>query len=121
MAKRRKAAKTRSYDIRKLGNIALVVIFLLAAVSIYVPLDAAATYAVLGVLGAVIAILNIKKAEEQPFLLAVIALMVLATVVFAIPGMPTEIGEFLVRISIPFGIAGLIVALGLIVKIVWER
>ncbi|MFQ6009915.1 MAG: hypothetical protein ACE5J7_02230 [Candidatus Aenigmatarchaeota archaeon] len=120
MKKRKKAARKKAFDIHKLGNIALVVIFALAAVSIYVPLDAAATYIVLGVMGAIIAILNIRKAEEQPFLLAVIALMVLTTVVYAIPIMPYQVGEFLVRISIPFGIAGLIVALGLIIKIAWE-
>ena len=121
MAKRRKAAKSGVFDMRKIGNLSLLVIFILAAVSVYVEIDASVTYIILGFLGAIVAILNIRKSEEQPFLLATVALMVMTTVVYGLPIMPYQIGEFLVRISVSFGIAGLIVALGLIVKIVWER
>ena len=106
-----------------LGDMAFVGIILVAAGAAYFTVPASYSYVptlLLGLFGAILAIINIQREEETRFLISVIGLVVVTTVLLLI-NLPTEASMFLVNLSVGFGIAGFIVALGNIVKLGWGK
>lgn len=81
---------------------------------------------ILGIFGALVAITNIQIKESGSFLVAISALLIIIISWFVIiPTITTEIPKqlikFLTGIAIGFGIAGFIVALGVIARIGLEK
>ncbi len=100
------------------GSAAFALIFVLSAIFVYYPVGDLGAL-LLGILGALVAIRNIQRAEELGFLVAVIALMIVSS---TIQNLYTGLlSSFLVNLTLAFGVAGLIVALGLLVKLGWEK
>jgi hypothetical protein len=80
---------------------------------------------ILGIAGAIVAILNIQVREEVSFLIATTALLVIVIAFLAVPSvkyvMEPIIGTFLTNLAIGFGVAGFVVAIGLIAKLGLEK
>ena len=78
------------------------------------------TMLVLGICGAIVAMLNIRVSEERDFLIGVTALIIVLFAMNSIAGLvalPTEVRIFIINLMMGFGIAGFIVALSLIAKV----
>ncbi len=121
MAKKKRTVKVNQ------GTIWLLVIIIISIIGalpqVAVGMNVYYIYLILGLGGAVIAILNIKKNEEVNFLIAITALIVV--VMLALPSILNEVQStstlmlirFLVNLVTAFGVAGFIVSLGKIIKI----
>ena len=75
---------------------------------------------ILGLLGAVVALIDVRRSEEQAFLLGTIGLMIIIVALTVIPNfiqVTGILGDFLVNLGVGFGSAGLVVALSLIARI----
>ncbi len=75
---------------------------------------------VLGILGAIVALLDVRRREEYSFLLGTIGLMIIVVAFTVIPEFAAAtgvLGDFLINLGIGFGSAGLVVALSLIARI----
>jgi len=74
---------------------------------------------VLGISGAVVALLNIKVKEELTFIVGTTAVMIIVTAFLLVPRLYDvlgSLGAFLVNLGVGFGLAGLVVALSMIAK-----
>lgn len=79
---------------------------------------------ILGIAGAIVAILNIQVREEVSFLIATTSLLVIIIAFLAVPslsGIGLIIKDFLTNLAVGFGVAGFVVAVGLIAKLGLEK
>ncbi|MFH1229848.1 MAG: hypothetical protein V1678_05515 [Candidatus Aenigmatarchaeota archaeon] len=77
-----------------------------------------------GICGAMVAIQNIKIKEEKLFLIGTTALLVVMTALLVIPEFRYELSSvstLLMNLMVGFGVAGFIVALGLISRLGLEK
>ncbi len=115
---------------RRLGDIAFIAIFIVAAIQSWgassADLAVKALFAaptatlLLGLAGAYLAVYNIRKNEETAFLLGVIGLSVVVLLLTTFVKMPEFFSLFLANIAVAFGVGGFIVALGLILRTGWK-
>jgi peptidoglycan/LPS O-acetylase OafA/YrhL len=92
-------------------------ILVIAAITAWWQPDRAITAMVLGLCGAVVAVLNIKAAEERDFLISIAALAIVIMALLTLVPATAPFEPFLVNLLIAFGVAGFIVALSLIAKL----
>ena len=79
---------------------------------------------ILGIAGAIVAIINIQVREEISFLIATTSLLVIIITFLAVPslsGIGSMIEDFLTNLAVGFGVAGFVVAIGLITKLGLEK
>lgn len=101
----------------ELGTIALIGIFILSALFVYYPFGIAGTL-LIALLGALMAVKHIQIEEENDFLIAITAFVVVTTALrTATIG---ELNSFLTHLIIGFGAGGFFVALGKLVKLGWR-
>lgn len=116
-----KKVKTR-YD---LATIFFLGIIIIAVIGAALPINRGIIWLVLGVCGAIVAIQNIQIREENSFLIGTATLVIVLTAFLLIPEFGTisnsPIGTLLVNLIVGFGIAGFIVALGLISRLGLEK
>ncbi|MEM5814447.1 MAG: hypothetical protein QXD77_01385 [Candidatus Aenigmatarchaeota archaeon] len=116
MPKARKAKTETAPKPRPRPNwnaIALLCVFLVAALLIYYPLGVN-SYLLMGLLGALMAVKHIRSGETE-FLIAVTAFMVIT--VAMLPLLDGAVREFLTHLVVGFGTAGFFAALGKIIKL----
>ena len=107
----------------ELGTGFFLAILLISAVAAWADpemLYISTTMLVLGICGAIVAMLNIRVSEERDFLIGVTALIIVLFAMNSIAGLvalPTEVRIFIINLMMGFGIAGFIVALSLIAKV----
>jgi hypothetical protein len=108
-----------------LATIFFVGIVIFAIIGAAVPINRGIIWLILGICGAIVAIQNIQIKEENSFLIAISALVIILTAFLLIPGFgdmfSSPIGTLFVNLIIGFGIAGFIVALGLISRLGLEK
>jgi len=116
------AAKKHKYDMATIFFVGIVVISIIGAA---LPINRGIVWLILGVCGAMVAIQNIQVKEENSFLTSTATLIVILTAFLLIPEFSaisdSVIGTFFVNLLIGFGIAGFIVALGLMSRLGLER
>jgi len=107
----------------ELGTGFFLAILLISAVAAWADpemLYISTTMPVLGICGAIVAMLNIRVSEERDFLIGTTALIIVLFAMNSIAGLvalPTEVRIFIINLMMGFGIAGFIVALSLIAKV----
>lgn len=98
------------------GTAWFLAILVISVIGAFVSVSTTLLWLVLGVCGAVVAILNIRVSEEKEYLHGVVALL-LITIAFA-PILPiSELSNFLMNLSVGFGVAGFVIALSHIARI----
>ena len=80
---------------------------------------------ILGICGAIVAYKNIQNKEENSFLIGTSALLIVIMMFLLIPQFYkiswSLAGDFLINLAIGFGVAGFVVALGLISRLGLEK
>jgi len=119
MAKRRKHAVRKNHFSSATGWFAAILI--IAAVASFIKLDSMmemyVTY-ILAIAGAIVAMINIRIAEEKMFLISVAALVIINMGLVGMGFITNSMLEaFLGYLSLAFGVAGFIVALAVIAKL----
>lgn len=108
-----------------LATIFFVGIIIFSAIGAIAPITSGIIWLIIAVCGAVVAIQNIKISEENSFLIGVIALVTILTAFLIIPefrfALSSQIGVFFFNLLVGFGVAGFIVALGLISRLGLKR
>ena len=111
-------AKKSNYDMATVFFVGIIVV---SAVGAFVQGLQGLVWLVVGICGAMVAIQNIQIKEENSFLLGTIALVTILTAFLVIPEfrftLSSEIGTFFFNLIVGFGVAGFIVALGLIARL----
>lgn len=114
--------KKSKYD---LATIFFVGIIIIAIIGAALPMNRAIVWLMLGICGAIVAVQNIQVKEENSFLIATSALIIILMAFLLIPETGSmfysPIGTLFVNLIIGFGIAGFIVALGLISRLGLEK
>jgi hypothetical protein len=114
--------KKAKYDMATIFFLGIIIISVIGAV---LPINRGIIWLVLGVCGAIVAIQNIQVKEENSFLIASTALILILTAFLLIPEFGaisySPIGTLFVNLIVGFGIAGFIVALGLISRLGLEK
>jgi len=114
--------KKAKYDLATVFFLGIIIISIIGAA---MPINRGIIWLILGVCGAIVAIQNIQIKEENSFLISTSALIIILTAFLLIPEFGTisdsAIGTLLVNLIVGFGIAGFIVALGLISRLGLER
>jgi hypothetical protein len=114
--------KKAKYDLATIFFIGIIIISIIGAA---MPINRGIIWLILGICGAIVAIQNIQIKEENSFLISTSALIIILTAFLLIPefGMISNsaIGTLFVNLIVGFGIAGFIVALGLISRLGLER
>ena len=119
------AKKKRLININA-GTAWFLAILLISAVAAIIEFDQLAiVWLVLAICGAMVAIYNIRSEEENSFLIAIAALFIVL-ISWSSTGLFSEINSkilvsFLINLMVGLGIAGFIVALGLIFKIAIDK
>jgi len=106
------------------GSLSFLAILIVAAVgSLFtIPAEYGQIFLLLmGLLGAIIAIDNITKNEELMFMLACVTVIIVGLALSTYVVLPPALGLFVAHLSVAFGIAGFIVALGAILKLGWNK
>lgn len=110
------------YTIGTAGFLAILIISMLGSV---ISIHTTILWLVLAICGAIVAIQNIQIKEENSFLIGTIALIVVITAILIIPEFSSvsisPIGSFLINLVVGFGVAGFVVALGLISRLGLEK
>jgi hypothetical protein len=108
-----------------LATIFFVGIIIFSAIGAIAPITSGIIWLIIAVCGALVAIQNIKISEENSFLIGVIALVTILTAFLIIPefrfALSSQIGVFFFNLLVGFGVAGFIVALGLISRLGLKR
>ena len=127
-------AKTKSKY--TMGTFWFLMIIVVSVVASFIPGNETIFWLILGICGAIVAITNIRIKEETSFLIGTSALLIVIISLFTlipivIPQLLitsdmvtvnlTILGNFLVNLVIAFGVAGFIVALGLIARLGLEK
>lgn len=108
----------------EMGTAWFLAILLISAATAFWPIDIGWNALILGICGAVVAMLNIRVDEEKDFLIGTTGLIV---VLFALVGIGelaalTAVAKaFFVNLLISFAVAGFVVALSLIAKVGLRR
>jgi hypothetical protein len=113
MPRTKKAVQTAPRRL-KWGALALLCIFVVAAAAAYMPFPPT-DMLVLALLGAYMALRNVQIGEETKFITAVVGLVLVDFVLAAL--VPDMLARFLTNLTVAFGAAGLLIALGLLVKL----
>ena len=113
MAKRNRSARGRG----NWGASALVASFVIAGIATYYPMNLLTI--ILALLGAVIAVLNIKQREETSFMIAIVTYIVVTSIVTSFA--PALLVNYMINLAVVFGTAGLVVALGTLIKLGWTN
>ena len=104
-----------------LATIFFVGIIIFSALGAMAPMTAGIVWLIVAVCGAVVAIQNIRISEENPFLLGVIALITILTAFLIIPefrfSLSSYLGVFFQNLIVGFGVAGFIVAVGVVSRL----
>ena len=112
----------QKYD---LATIFFIGIILVSAIGALVDIDKMILWLVLGICGAIVAIQNIQIKEENSFLVGTIGVVVILTAFLVIPEfryvLNSPVSTFLFNLLVGFGVAGLIVALGLVSRLGLEK
>jgi hypothetical protein len=118
----KKAVRKSRYDLATVFFIGIVIVSIIGVV---LPINRGIIWLILGICGAVVAIQNIRLKEENSFLIGTTALLIVITTILIIPEFNniamSFIGSFLANLAIGFGVAGFIVALGLISRLGLEK
>jgi len=114
--------KKGKYD---LATIFFVGIIIIAIIGAALPMNRTIFWLMLGICGAIVAVQNIQVKEENSFLIATSALIIILMAFLLIPETGSmfysPIGTLFINLIIGFGIAGFIVALGLISRLGLEK
>lgn len=102
-----------------LGTYAFLAILLVAAISAFIG-ELYITTLIVAICGAAVALLNITKKEQTNFLISLTALVVIV-LAWLIQSGSVQFNTFLTNLVVGFGVAGFIIALGVIIKIGIER
>jgi hypothetical protein len=116
MAKRRvaKRKKVQKYSSATGWFLAILII---SGVAAFIEIDPVILGYVLAIAGAIIAIVNIRIAEEKSYLRG-IAVLILVDIFFNMSGSVTgQILQFINNLAFAFGVAGFIIALAVIFKV----
>lgn len=108
------AAKRRRVSF---GALAFAGIFVVAYAAIWFPANAAETLLLTAVLGMAVAIFNIRRAEERDFLIAISALLISILTLSLMLGPISMLSMFLTYLAVGFGVAGIITAFYLIIRL----
>jgi len=113
--------KKSKYTIGTAGFLAILIISILGSVIS----NTTILWLILAICGAIVAIQNIQIKEENSFLIGTGTLIIVITAILIIPEFGSvsmsPIGSFLVNLVVGFGVAGFVVALGLISRLGLER
>ena len=114
--------KKTKYDLATAFFVGIIIVAIIGAA---LPINRAIIWLILGICGAIVAIQNIQIKEENSFLIAITALVIILTAFLLIPetgsAFYSPIGALFVNLIIGFGISGFIVALGLISRLGLEK
>jgi hypothetical protein len=125
MAKRRRAKKSFKIEWKVFWFLLLLIFAALGSIEQFVSfISIGVVWLVLGILGAIVALLDVRKREEYSFLLGTIGLMIIIMAFTVIPKFAQAtgvLGDFLINLGIGFGSAGLVVALSLIARVGLRR
>lgn len=114
--------KKAKYDLATAFFVGIVVISIIGTVA---PINIGIIWLVLAICGAIVAIQNIQIKEENSFLIGTATLVIILTAFLLVPEFgavsDSPIGLLFVNLMVGFGIAGFIVALGLIARLGLER
>ncbi len=111
----RQAAKPRMRI--SFGTLAFIGMFVVAYAAFWMQSYAAEMLLLEGVLGMAMAIFNIKKSEEKDFLIGITGFLVAVLVLSSILGYMSILSTFLTYLAVGFGVAGLITALYMIIRL----
>ncbi len=98
------------------GSMAFIAIFLVAYLALLFPVNATALILLLSVLGIAVGIFNIRAEEERDFPLSITALNVIIIAWLITIDMPLALRTFLTNLAVAFGVAGIIIALAVIIR-----
>ena len=119
--KRRRAAKRKNWNWKTFWFLLLLIFAALGSVDLFVNyVSIGVVWLVLGILGAIVALLDVGRREEYSFLLGTIGLMIIIMAFTTIPKFTQAtgvLGDFLINLGVGFGSAGLVVALSLIARV----
>jgi hypothetical protein len=106
------------YDLATIFFIGIIIFSALGAI---VPITTGIVWLILAICGAMVAIQNIRISEENPFLIGVIALVTILTAFLIIPefrfALSSQLGVFFFNLLVGFGVAGFIVAVGVVSRL----
>lgn len=118
----KRASKKHKYD---LATIFFVGIILVSIIGSVLPINRGIIWLIIGICGALVAMQNIQIKEENSFLVSTSALVIIMTAFLLIPEFSvisnSAIGTLFVNMIVGFGIAGFIVAIGLMSRLGLER
>ncbi len=117
MAKQ-KTSKAAKFKIRvSFGTLAFVAIFAVAYAANWLQAYASETLLLSGLLGMAVAIFNIRKNEEKDFLIGSTGFLVAVLVLSLILGYVSLLSVFLSYLAVGFGVAGIITAFYMIIRL----
>jgi hypothetical protein len=99
------------------GTIWFLAILVVSAFAAVYPIDPTVIMLLLGIFGAIVALLNITAKEELNYLVGVTALVVLILAWRASILLPSMLDSFLHYLTVGFGVAGFVLALALLAKL----
>jgi len=104
-----------------IGTAWFLAILIISFIGIVIPVNKTIIWLILGICGAIVAYKNIQKREENSFLIGTSALLIVIMMFLLIPEFYkialSFLGDFLINLGIAFGVAGFVVALGLISRL----
>lgn len=108
-----------------LATIFFVGIIVFSAIGALAPATTGIIWLVIAICGAMVAIENIRISEENSFLIGVIALVTILSALLIIPefryALSSNISVFFFNLIVGFGVAGFIVALGVVSRLGIKR
>jgi len=118
-------ARKRSKKKYTTGTVWFLAILIVSLIGIVIPVNKMVIWLILGICGAIVAYKNIQRKEENSFLIGTSALLLIIMMILLIPDFYkialSFVGDFLINLGIAFGVAGFVVALGLISRLGLEK
>lgn len=111
----RQAAKPKTRV--SFGTLAFAGIFAVAYAAFWMQAYANETLLLVGLLGMAVAIFNIRKSEEKNFTVATTAFLVAVLVLSLVLGYVSLLSTFLTYLAVGFGVAGMITAFYMIIRL----
>jgi predicted nucleic acid-binding Zn ribbon protein len=110
-------AKKKKYNAESFWFLAIIIVSVIGVTLT----SKAVVWSILGICGAVVAYKNIKKKEENCFLIGTSALLIVIMMFLLVPefysSSLTLLKSFLVNLGVGLGVASFVVALGLIARL----
>ncbi len=105
-----------------IGLVWFFAIFLVSAIATVYPtaIESTTLWLILGIAGAVVAIVDIRRRDEERFVHGLIGFLLVVILILSLR-INAEISTFLLNLAVGFGVAGLVVSLGLIFKVVLQK